>query len=128
MPPQRKTGKRGASAQKTKETPKSEQPAATAEHGSGGPGSPMAETHIGSPPEEVDTKPGLQVIVLVRTCIISSPLLCIPYLCGGPCYCLRSVAFRLRSFMVIYFVPLLLVWHSTRRLDVLQARCTQCCN
>lgn len=56
--------------------PKSEQPAATAEHGTGGSGSFMAETHIGSPPEERDTKPGLQVIVLV---CIYSPLLCIPF-------------------------------------------------
>lgn len=74
MPPQRKAGKRGASSQKTKGTLKSEQPTATAEHGTGGPGSPMAETHVGNPPEG-DTKPGLQVIVLVR---IYPPFLCVP--------------------------------------------------
>ena len=86
MPSQRKAGKRGASAQKMKGTSKSEQPAATAEHGTGGSGSPMAEALVGNPLEG-DTKPGLQVIVLVR---IDSLFFCTPI-----------------SYGFIVFVPLL---------------------
>lgn len=66
MPTRRRSSKGGGAKEKTTGTAKPKKLPTTTDHGTGGLGSPMAETHVGFLPED-DHKPGLQVIVLVRT-------------------------------------------------------------